>query len=163
MDAKCIHKPLSTNSFLLFFFFPSAGYFPCTIPLIFLLPSLRLLQKSFPTSIIFFPSICQAFLKSCVFWVCSSHPEVWMQHYCCLLVQAIPQNRDVFPPYQVKMTLLKNIPSLVWVKGTWEKSMVQIIKDLVITTWSEALESQTDLKKILPLCNCCLWIALIIS
>lgn len=139
-----------------FFFFPSAGNFPCTIPLIFSLPSLRLLQNSFPTSIIFLPSICRAFLKSpvlaCVaatlksecsiIYVCWCKPILWTG--ICLYY------------YQVKMTLLKSIPSLVRVKGTWEKSTVQIIKDLVMTTWYKALENQTDLKKILPLCNCCL-------
>lgn len=158
MDVKCIHKPLSTNRLLFLtwflFFFPSAGNFPCAIPLIFILPSLKLLQKSFPTSIIFLPSICQAFLKSPVLGCSSSHSECNIISVCWH--KPILRTGIYFHHYQVKMTSLKSIPSLVRVKGIWEKSMVQIIKDLGMTTWSEALESQTGLKNILPLCKWCL-------
>lgn len=104
-----------------FFFFPSAGSFPGTIPLILLLPSLRLLQKSFATSIIFLPSICQAFLKSPVLGSvaatlkseCNITDVCWCKPFL--------RTGVCFLHYQVKMTLLKNIPCLVRVKGTWEK------------------------------------------
>lgn len=42
------------------------------------------------------------------------------------------------------------------IKGTWEAHIKQVIKDLAMTTWTGALESKIDLKKILPLCNRCL-------
>lgn len=59
--------------------------------------------------------------------------------------------------HQVKMILLQNISSLDGIKDTWETCITQVIKDPAMSlAWSEVLESQTDLKKILSLSNCCL-------
>lgn len=113
--------------------------------------------KSFLTSTIFLPAICQASLKSPALMCTAVTPrsECNINDICRgkLFLRAV---LSVSNCHQVKMTLLKNIPSLDGVKGTWETHITQVIKDLAMTTWSEALESQTDLKKILPLCNCCL-------
>lgn len=150
-----MHPHLPTRFHFLFDFLLLSFSWLLTLHRPFNFPSClsRVSIKPFPTSIIFFPSIHQASLKSPALVRVAVTPRSECNINDVSGASHSSEQCSVSIYHQVKMTSLKNIPSVDRVKGTWETYITEAIKHLAMTTWSEALESQTDLKKILPLCD----------